>query len=97
MEDQHLDPRNETSGDSQPDPLEQLESRVLAMADALRDARKARRAAETEAAILRDQVQDRDMQVAVLKKQLEGDDLRSTVRARVEALVQRIDELEREG
>lgn len=80
-----------------PDLLEELEQRVMSMAEALKEARQARRNAESEANTLRDAVQERDLQIAVLKKQLEGDDLRTGVRARVEALIRRVDELEREG
>ncbi|MCY4593825.1 MAG: hypothetical protein OXC19_03375 [Bryobacterales bacterium] len=79
------------------DPLEELERRVLAMAEAYKAARLARRDAEAEANALRNQLQERDMQIVLLKKQVEGDDLRTTVRARVESLLKRIDELEREG
>ncbi len=78
------------------EPLEELERRVLAMAKALREARKARAAAESDANILREQVRDRDLQIVLLKKQVEGDDLRTSVRTRVEALIKRIDDLERE-
>lgn len=83
--------------EERPDLLEELEQRVLSMATALKEARQARRDADAEANTLRDAVQERDLQIAVLKKQLEGDDLRTGVRARVEALIRRVDELEREG
>lgn len=79
------------------EPFEELERRVLAMAEALREARKARSAAESDATVLREQVRERDLQIVLLKKQVEGDDLRTSVRTRVEALIRRIDELEREG
>ncbi len=77
--------------------LEALERRVLGMAESLRDERKARSEAESEARVLRERVRERDLQIVLLKKQIEGDDLRTTIRTRVEALLQRIDELEREG
>lgn len=77
--------------------LDELEERVLAMAKALRDARKACAAAEAEANALRERVQARDLEIVLLKKQVEGDDLRTTIRARVESLLQRIDELEQQG
>ena len=77
--------------------LEELERRVLAMAEALLEARRERKAAAAEASALREQVRERDLRIALLKKQVEGDDLRTTVRARVEALLRRVDELEREG
>ena len=67
------------------------------MAEALREARKARSVAESDANVLREQVRERDLQIVLLKKQIEGDDLRTSVRTRVEALIRRIDELEREG
>ena len=67
------------------------------MAEALREARKARSTAESDANVLREQVRERDLQIVLLKKQVEGDDLRTSVRTRVEALISRIDELEREG
>ena len=79
------------------EPFEELERRVVAMAEALREARKARRAAESDANVLREQVRERDLQIVLLKKQVEGDDLRTSVRTRVESLISRIDELEREG
>ena len=87
----------ESPGTVSGDPLEEFERRVLAMAEAYKAARLARRDAEAEANALRNQLQERDMQIVLLKKQVEGDDLRTTVRARVESLLKRIDELEREG
>ena len=89
----HPEPAGEAAGD----PLEDLERRVLAMAEAYKAARLARQEAEAEASMLRNRLQERDMQIVLLKKQVEGDDLRTTVRSRVESLLKRIDELEREG
>ena len=86
----------ELSGAGAADPLEELERRVLAMAEACKAARLARRTAEAEANTLRDRLQERDMEIVLLKKQVEGDDLRTTVRSRVEALLKRIEELARE-
>ena len=79
------------------EPFAELERRVLAIAEALREARKAQAAAESSANVLREQVRERDLQIVLLKKQIEGDDLRTSVRTRVEALIKRIDELEREA
>ena len=87
----------ESPGAAAGDPLEELEQRVLAMAEAYKAARLARRDAEAEASALRNRLQERDIQILLLKKQVEGDDLRTTVRSRVESLLKRIDELEREG
>lgn len=95
--DQPADSQQESPSGERPDLLEELEQRVLSMATALKEARQARRDADAEANTLRDALQERDMQIVVLKKQLEGDDLRSGVRARVEALIRRVDELEQEG
>lgn len=95
--DQPTDVQQEPPSGERPDLLEELEQRVLSMAAALKEARQARRDADAEANTLREAVQERDMQIAVLKKQLEGDDLRTGVRARVEALIRRVDELEQEG
>ena len=77
--------------------LQRLEQRVTAIAEELRDARKARRAAEAEANSLREQCHNHELEIVLLKKKLEGDDLRTTVRTRVESLLRRIDELEGEG
>ena len=77
--------------------LQKLEQRVTAIAEELRDARKARRAAEAEANSLREQCHNHELEIVLLKKKLEGDDLRTTVRTRVESLLRRIDELEEEG
>ncbi len=77
--------------------LDELERRVLSMAEALREARQGRREAESEASALRERVRERDLEIVLLKKQVEGDDLRSTIKTRVETLIRRIDELEREG
>ena len=75
--------------------LEQLERRVLDLVGELLAAREAQRNAEAEAERLRDQVQERDTLIASLKHKLEGDDVRNLVRERLEALLRRIDEMER--
>ncbi len=77
--------------------LDELEQRVLAMARELQGARAALKAAEPDASVLRERIQERDLEIALLKKQVDGDDLRTTIRARVEALLKRVDELERGG
>lgn len=77
------------------DVLEQLERRVLDLVGELLAAREARRNAESEAERLREQLQERDALIASLKQKLEGDDVRKLVRERLEALLQRIDEMER--
>ncbi len=97
MQEQLPDSRSGTGGESQQGPFEELERRVLAMAVALREARRAGNAANSEANVLRERVRERDLQIVLLKKQIEGDDLRTSVRTRIEALLRRIDELEREG
>lgn len=97
MPDQRSARQDGPVGPTPQEALEELERRVLAMAKALREARKARTAAESDANILREQVRDRDLQIVLLKKQVEGDDLRTSVRTRVEALIKRIDDLEREA
>lgn len=88
---------SEVADDGALTPIDELEERVLAVAEALREARAARRAAEAEVVELRETVQQRDMQIVLLKQQVGGDDLRTTVRTRVEALLRRLDELERDG
>lgn len=74
--------------------FDSLEVRVLAMSEALKEAREARRAAESKLRSLQEKVRDRDMRIVLLKKKVEQDDLRNAVRTRVEALIRRIDELE---
>lgn len=96
MEEQHPETPSESSDANALDPFEELEERVIAMVAELREARKARLTAESEAATLRERCQDFEMEIALLKKKLEGDDLRTTVRTRVEALLQRIDEMEQD-
>ena len=86
-----------SSRDSGLDLLEQLERRVLDLVGELRDAREARRTAEAEAMGLREQVQERDTRIISLEQELEGDDVRRLVRERLEALLRRIDEMEREN
>lgn len=97
MADQRPDREDGAAPGTAHEPFAELERRVLAMAEALREARKAQTAAESSAIALREQVRERDLQIVLLKKQIEGDDLRTSVRARVEALIKRIDELEREA
>ncbi len=77
--------------------LDALERRVLAMVGALREARAARSSAEAEAAALREQLIEREAEIAQLKKRIEQDDLRAVVRERVQSLLRRVDELEQEG
>ena len=75
-------------------PLGQLDRRVRELVEELGEARVARRAAEAEADTLRQLVRERDATIARLREQPGRDDLRLAVRARVEALLRRIDQLE---
>lgn len=77
-------------------PFEALEGRVHAMAGALREAREAWRAADLSARDLGEQVRERDLEIARLKDEIGNDELRSSVRLRIESLIRRIDELERQ-
>ncbi len=77
--------------------LEKLERRVLALVEELREARAARRQAETEAVGLRQLVLERDSRIALLQKNLDCDEVRRAARERVQALLRRVEELEREG
>ncbi len=97
MEARQSEPSPESSSTGVLEQFERLERRVTAIVEELREARKARRAAEAEANTLREQCRNHELQIMLLKKKLEGDDLRTTVRARVESLLRRIDELEQEG
>ena len=97
MEVRQSESSSESSGVGVLEQLERLEQRVIAIAQELLEARKARRAAQAEANSLREQCRNHELQIMLLKKKLEGDDLRTTVRARVESLIRRIDELEQEG
>jgi hypothetical protein len=77
--------------------LEKLERRVLVLMAELEAAREARWRAEAEVDGLRQQVLDQDSRIVLLEKQQDCDELRRAVRERVEALLQRVDKLEREG
>ncbi len=74
--------------------FERLESRVVAIAEKLREARAARREAEAEASRLCAECRVRDAEIARLRHLLEDDGLRVAVRARVAALLHRVAELE---
>ena len=95
MEEQTSNGPATSSRHSDLDVLEQLERRVLDLVGELLAAREARRNVEAEVKLLREQVQERDALIASLKQKLEGDDVRKVVRERLEALLQRIDEMER--
>ena len=77
--------------------LAALEKRVRGLVQDLREARKARRRAEAEAEDLRRQIQDRDDRITLLSGRQDCEELRRTLRARVEALLRSVDELERGG
>lgn len=78
-------------------PLGELERRVLGLVEQLREARTQRVQAELEVERLRDEVRDRDTQIIVLRDELRSDSTRDAVKRRVEALLQKVAELEREG
>ena len=78
-------------------PFDELERRVLGLVEQLREARTAKVQAELEAERLRDQVRERDTQIVVLKGELRSDSTRGAVKRRVEALLRKVSELEREG
>ena len=78
-------------------PLGELERRVLGLVEQLREARTQRVQAELEAERLRDELRDRDTQIIVLRDELRSDSTRDAVKRRVEALLQKVTELEREG
>ncbi len=75
----------------------ELERRVLALVEKLREARTQRVQAELEIGRLRDQLRERDTQIVVLKDELRSDGTRDAVKRRVEALLRKVAELEREG
>ena len=77
-------------------PFEALERRVLAMAQALVEAREARLEAESKVEALQEKVRKRDAEIARLKDEVGDDTLRESVRTRLESLLKRIDELERQ-
>ena len=78
-------------------PLGELERRVLGLVEQLREARTQRVQAELEVERLRDELRDRDTQIIVLREELRSDSTRDAVKRRVEALLQKVTELEREG
>jgi len=77
--------------------FDELERRVLALVEKLREARTQRVQAELEIGRLRDQLRERDTQIVVLKDELRSDGTRDAVKRRVEALLRKVAELEREG
>ncbi len=77
--------------------FDELERRVLALVEQLREARTQRVRAELELGRLRDQLRERDTQIVVLKDELRSDGTRDAVKRRVEALLRKVAELEREG
>ena len=78
-------------------PFDELERRVLGLVEQLREARTQRVQAELEIERLRDQLRERDTQIVVLKDELRSDSTRGAVKRRVEALLRKVSELEREG
>ena len=78
-------------------PLGELERRVLGLVGQLREARTQRVQAELEVERLREELRDRDTQIIVLRDELRSDSTRDAVKRRVEALLQKVAELEREG
>ena len=79
------------------EPFQELERRISDLVEQVRDARRARAEAELEVNRLRDQVRERDTQIVALKDALGNDSMRIAFRKRVEALIRRVDELDREG
>ena len=77
--------------------FDELERRVLALVEQLREARTQRVRAELELGRLRDQLRERDTQIVVLKDELRSDGTRDAVKRRGEALLRKVAELEREG
>ncbi len=77
--------------------FDELERRVLALVEQLREARTQRVRAELELGRLRDQLRERDTQIVVLKDELRSDGTRDAVKRRVEALLRKVAALEREG
>lgn len=75
----------------------ELERRVLALVEQLREARTQKAQAELEIGRLRDQLRERDTQIVVLKDELRSDGTRDAVKRRVEALLRKVAELENEG
>ena len=78
-------------------PLGELERRVLGLVEQLREARTQRVRTELEVERLREELRDRDTQIIVLRDELRSDSTRDAVKRRVEALLQKVAELEREG
>ena len=78
-------------------PLGELERRVLGLVEQLREARTQRVQAELEVERLREELRDRDTQIIVLRDEVRSDRTRDAVKRRVEALLQKVAELEREG
>ena len=77
--------------------FDELERRVLALVGQLREARTQQAQAELELERLRDQLRERDTRIVVLQEELRGDPMRDTIKRRVEALLEQVAELEREG
>ena len=70
---------------------------MLGLVEQLREARTQRVQDELEIERLRDQLRERDTQIVVLKDELRSDSTRGAVKRRVEALLRKVSELEREG
>ena len=75
----------------------ELERRVLALVEQLREARTQQAQAEREIGRLGDELRERDTQIVVLKDELRSDGTRDAVKRRVEALLRKVAELENEG
>ena len=97
MDDDRSRLESQSSQDDDLGPLGELERRVLGLVEQLREARTQRVQAELEVERLRDELRDRDTQIIVLKDELRSDSTRDAVKRRVEALLQKVTELEREG
>ena len=97
MQEHKPDPHGAAADDAVRIPFEALERRVLAMAQALVGAREARLEAESKVKALQERVRKQDAEIARLKDEIGNDGLRESVRTRLESLLKRIDELERQG
>lgn len=97
MDDNRLELEFTPSQGDELGPLGELEQRVLGLVEQLREARTQRVQSEREIERLREELRDRDTQIIVLKDELRSDSTRDAVKRRVEALLQKVIELEREG
>ena len=84
------------AADGHSGPLLVVERLVLELLEELRDARSAVRSAEDLADGLRQELRDRDATISRLRQHSGEDRLRAAVRARVQDLLRRVEQLEKE-